>query len=459
MFRDRVEQTTNTAGSGAYTLDGTVIGKRSFAAVFADNEPVIYVVVKDAAWECNLGTLDTGTSPPTLSRDRLIGSSTGSAIVWPDSTSKTIFGDVPAEMFGPLGNQLIAAVVGGTANAITLATKVQTPLYKDGMVIEFEATGTPTGAVTAGANALALKPVLHKSGDQAGATSWEAGAHLRFRFDESLDSWVVMAGHRDGSNVGADIASAATLVRPANARDGSYHRITGAVTVANLWAGAPVGIEHEFLVVTGFTLTNSANLICPSGAGIVAAANDRFRVRHTGSNVWAITSYTRANGKALIETPATVPTRLKRLLATAVITTQSTTTAVIPNDDTLPQSGEGTQIFNVTGVVPSNGSSDIQIECGLTCTHSLAANPVAMAFFQDAAASAFFAAPATAGNANFPAFFYASTIIAAGGVASRDYKVRVGPNTAGTMGINGETGGRQFNTAARAFVSIWEILP
>src|SRR5687768_7838395 len=108
MFRDRVEQTTNASGSGVYTLDGTVIGKRSFSAVFANTDQIIYTVVKDAAWECNLGTLNTGVSPPTLSRDRLIASSTGSAIVWPDASSKAIFNDVPAEMFGPLGNQLIA---------------------------------------------------------------------------------------------------------------------------------------------------------------------------------------------------------------------------------------------------------------------------------------------------------------------------------------------------------------
>lgn len=300
MFRDRVEQITNTVGAGVYTLDGSVIAKREFSAAFADNEQIIYTVVGGTAWECNLGTLDTGVSPPTLTRDRLIISSSGSPIVWPDATNKVIFNDVPSEMFGPLGNQLIAAVVGGTANAITLATKVQTPLLKDGMAVEFEATGTPTGAVTAALNALAAKPVLHKSGDQATTGSWESGAHLRLRFDESLDSWIVIAGHRPAWHVGANIASAATLVRPANARDGSYHQITGTTTIANLWTGAPLGIEHEFVVVTGFTVTNGANLICPTGANLVLTAGDRFKVRHTGSNVWAITSVQLASGKALI---------------------------------------------------------------------------------------------------------------------------------------------------------------
>lgn len=300
MLRDRVGQQTTTNGTGPYELTGQLLEHRTLQnAGYANGDPVLYYVKLGTLWEANEGTLTIpGIGNPTLSRDRLIKSSTGAVINWPDNAVKSLIVDVPAEMFGPLGGRLVTAAHHGSSavNAIVLTTNIETPVFKDGLVVEFEVQGAPTAAVTAKLNALAAKPVLHKSGDQAGVGSWEGTARLRLAADQSLDAWILMAGHRPGSNKGADIASAATLAKPADARDGSYHRITGDVTIANLWAGAPAGIEHEFEVVAGFTVTNGANLIVPGG-DYAFAAGDRFKVRHIGGNVWFLRQVMLATGK------------------------------------------------------------------------------------------------------------------------------------------------------------------
>jgi hypothetical protein len=448
MLRDRVEQTTQTTGSGSYTLDGIVTGKRTFAAAFPNGAKVIYVVAKDGAWECNEGTLNTGVAPNQLSRDRLIKSSTGSAIVWGDASDKQIFCDAPAELFGPIGGKLITATHDGasTVNALVLLTNVETPVFVDGLEVEFEAAGMPTATVTAKLNALVAKPVLFKSGDQAGHGAWEQTARVRLVADESLDSWIVVSGHRPGSNVGADIASAATLAKPADARDGSHHRITGTTTIANLWSGAPNGIEHHFEVVTGFTITNGANLICPSGANIAAAAGDRFRIRHLGADVWAITDYTRFSGKALVETPV-----VQKLAATyyAEYTANADLSATIPLDDTTPTSSEGTQILSIAGVVVASGQRVRARFTGYGVAATSNARKICPIFRGTTCLN-------VGSNQEYGATLPGpdcTEVEETPGAGTYTYSVRAGAST-GNMRFNGNAAGRLFGGASRAVLIV-----
>lgn len=446
MLRDRVEQQSLVIGSGPYTLDLTVVGKRAAASVYPDGAKVRYLAILGSSWEHNEGTLNSAVAPPQLSRDRLINSSTGSAINWGSADPKQIIVDAGAELFGPLGGQLITAAVGGTVNAITLSTNIETPVLVDGMTVEFETTGAPTAAVTVGLNALAVKPLLHKSGDQAGAGSWEGAARLRATYDQSLDAWVLMAGHREGSNKGADVASASTLVKPVDARDGSYHRLTGTTSIANLWTGAAPGIEHEFEVVTGFTITNGANLICPSGANIVAAAGDRFRIRHTGSNVWAITGYTRANGKALVET---VQPQVVVATYYGEYTTNADLSTVIPFDDTVPTSSEGTQVISIGSVVVT-GSQKVRLRAGGWCDAGTGNSRVALAIFRGTTC---IQVVSDQGWGSTEPFALSTEVQDIPGAGTYTYSLRIGAS-AGIVRMNGETTARRYGGASATTLAI-----
>lgn len=78
---------------------------------------------------------------------------------------------------------------------------------------------------------------------------------------------------------GADIASAATLAKPADANLGGYHVVTGSVGISAFWTGDPVGTEYEFRFSGGPVITHSANFILPLGANVTAVAGDVIRLR------------------------------------------------------------------------------------------------------------------------------------------------------------------------------------
>ena len=91
VLADRVRQTSTTTGSGTLTLDGSVTGFQSFAAV-GNGNTTYYTITLDAQWEVGIGTYSAGT----LTRDTVISSSTGSKIVFGAGT-KDVFVSYPAE--------------------------------------------------------------------------------------------------------------------------------------------------------------------------------------------------------------------------------------------------------------------------------------------------------------------------------------------------------------------------
>ena len=91
VLADRVRQTSTTTGSGTFTLDGSVTGFQSFAAI-GNGNTTYYTITLDAQWEVGIGTYSAGT----LTRDTVISSSTGSKIVFGVGT-KDVFVSYPAE--------------------------------------------------------------------------------------------------------------------------------------------------------------------------------------------------------------------------------------------------------------------------------------------------------------------------------------------------------------------------
>lgn len=79
IIADRVRETTNTIGNGAYNLTGAVIGFDTFASALTTNgDTCWYCAEKDNQWEVGIGTR---TSSSTIARTTILASSNSDNLV------------------------------------------------------------------------------------------------------------------------------------------------------------------------------------------------------------------------------------------------------------------------------------------------------------------------------------------------------------------------------------------
>jgi hypothetical protein len=96
VLKDRVKETSTTAGTGTLTLAGAVTGFQSFAAVGNGNS-TYYAIVDNAtgAWEVGIGTYTS--SGTTLSRTTVLSSSNAGSLVSFAANPKDVFVTYPSE--------------------------------------------------------------------------------------------------------------------------------------------------------------------------------------------------------------------------------------------------------------------------------------------------------------------------------------------------------------------------
>lgn len=96
VLADRVQETTTTTGTGTVTLAGATTGYQSFA-VIGNGNTTFYTIADQggANWEVGIGTYTS--SGTTLSRDTVLASSNGGALVDFTAGTKTAFVTYPAE--------------------------------------------------------------------------------------------------------------------------------------------------------------------------------------------------------------------------------------------------------------------------------------------------------------------------------------------------------------------------
>ncbi len=124
IVADRVQETTNSSGTGAYTLGGAVAGFQAFASAVSNADTVYYSVTDNADYEVGLGTY--ASSGGTITRTSVFASSnSNNAVNWGIGT-KNIFLTYPADKAViedasnnvTIGNNL---VVGGTVDGRDVA--------------------------------------------------------------------------------------------------------------------------------------------------------------------------------------------------------------------------------------------------------------------------------------------------------------------------------------------------
>jgi len=101
VLADRVLETTAVAGTGDASLDGAVTGYQPFSVIGGGNTTYYTIVAIDdngaptGDWEVGIGTYIT--SGNKVSRDTVLSSSNGGALVYFASGTKQIFLDLPSE--------------------------------------------------------------------------------------------------------------------------------------------------------------------------------------------------------------------------------------------------------------------------------------------------------------------------------------------------------------------------
>lgn len=149
VLKDRVKETTSTAGTGTVTLDGAVAGFQSFSAV-GNGNATYYAIVDSASgdWEVGIGTYTS--SGTTLSRTTVLSSSNSGSLVNFAANPKDVFVTYPSEksVYEDASNVVNATSFGAitaTSAALTTGTVSTTPAsntdiankqYVDGLVTQ-----------------------------------------------------------------------------------------------------------------------------------------------------------------------------------------------------------------------------------------------------------------------------------------------------------------------------------
>jgi hypothetical protein len=116
VVKDRVRETSTTAGTGTFTLAGAVTGFQSFSAI-GNGNTTFYTIAGQGTteWEVGIGTYTS--SGTTLSRDTVLESSNAGAKVNFSAGTKDVFVTYPADRTLTGGGGGIGALV---VNATTV---------------------------------------------------------------------------------------------------------------------------------------------------------------------------------------------------------------------------------------------------------------------------------------------------------------------------------------------------
>jgi hypothetical protein len=149
VLKDRVKETSTTAGTGTLTLAGASAGFQSFAAI--GNGNTTYYAIADSTagtWEVGIGTYTS--SGTTLSRDTVLSSSNSGSLVTFSSNSKDVFVTYPSEKsvyedassvvvqqsFGAITATSAALTTGTVSTTPASNTDIANKQYVDGLVTQ-----------------------------------------------------------------------------------------------------------------------------------------------------------------------------------------------------------------------------------------------------------------------------------------------------------------------------------
>lgn len=140
-------------------------------------------------------------------------------------------------------------------------------------------------------------------------------------------------------------------------------------------------------------------------------------------------------------------------------TTSTGHTTTIPHDDTIPQVGEGEEILSAT-ITPKNTTNKIRATAHMFVQTSSGTINGAAAMFVNGGSDAVQAVTGATGNTGRPWVLSMQYEYVPGSTSTQTISVRVGPDSAGTLYVNVNSGStRVFGGVARATLVLEEIIP
>lgn len=129
----------------------------------------------------------------------------------------------------------------------------------------------------------------------------------------------------------------------------------------------------------------------------------------------------------------------------------------MPQDDTIPQQTEGTEVLTLT-ITPTRSDSYLIVDFIGSGTLS-ASDTFGIAFFRDGTADSVGAGFGGVGSGSSISSLAARTYVSSGSTSSTTFKVRIGASSA-TIYVNGNSSGtRLFGGASISSLIIREIAP
>jgi hypothetical protein len=120
IVKDRVQETSTTAGTGTFTLGGAVTGFKSFSVIGDGNSTYYAITTAGSEFEVGIGTYTA--SGTTLSRDTVLSSSNSNNLVDFAAGAKNVFVTYPAERSIYLNSGATAVTVGKNNTNTTITT-------------------------------------------------------------------------------------------------------------------------------------------------------------------------------------------------------------------------------------------------------------------------------------------------------------------------------------------------
>jgi len=111
--------------------------------------------------------------------------------------------------------------------------------------------------------------------------------------------------------------------------------------------------------------------------------------------------------------------------------------AVLPADNSIPQSGEGNQLMSTQGITPSSAANVLAVKHQGNYSNDGAAAEYACSIFQDAVANALATSFGTSVAANTPFSTSVGLVMLAGTTSTTTFKARIGNAANNTFAING----------------------
>jgi hypothetical protein len=317
VLKDRVKETSTTAGTGTITLAGAVAGFQSFLAVGNGNS-TYYAIVDPAtgAWEVGIGTYTS--SGTTLSRTTVLSSSNSGSLVSFAANSKDVFVTYPSERavwLDSAGNVLVqyefntinATTANITTANLTSGTITTAPTNNTDIVNKQYADAIASGIHFHEAVALATTAALpantYNNGTSGVGATLTANANGALSIDSTLtiaaERVLVkneVAGANNGVYVVTQVGSAGTPYILTRATDfdsvgtgvdqideGDFFLVTSGVANLNTaWVqqtAPPITIGTTPLVFQQF----SAPITYTAGTGLSESPSYTFNIANIGT--------------------------------------------------------------------------------------------------------------------------------------------------------------------------------